>query len=151
MCESVVKYQSAAIPYRVVGSDLEILLVTSNRGRRWVLPKGAVKARTQPHLSAAEEAYEEAGIIGTVSNEPIGIYRQAKRTGEAVASLIMVRAFPLLVTSEMQVWPEMTKRQRRWLPIAEAIEAVGDRELRELIVTFGEFMRGRLGCSPPRS
>ena len=56
--------QSAVIPYRKRPNGLEVLLVTSRKGTRWVLPKGVVEPGMTPAASAAREALEEAGIRG---------------------------------------------------------------------------------------
>ena len=64
--------QSAALPYRVVDSQIEILLVTSRRKKRWVLPKGVVEPGMSPAESAAKEAWEEAGTEGDVTPRTLG-------------------------------------------------------------------------------
>ena len=35
--------QSAVVPYRAGADGLELLLITSRKGTRWVLPKGVVE------------------------------------------------------------------------------------------------------------
>jgi 8-oxo-dGTP pyrophosphatase MutT (NUDIX family) len=52
----------------------EILLVTSRRSRQWIIPKGWPIRGLEPFRSAAQEAYEEAGVRGKVSSRPIGSY-----------------------------------------------------------------------------
>lgn len=49
-----------------------MLLVTSRKRRRWILPKGKVAAGMLPHRSAAREAMEEAGVVGTPNDAPVG-------------------------------------------------------------------------------
>ncbi|MGL4543833.1 MAG: DUF47 family protein, partial [Polymorphobacter sp.] len=72
----------AALPYRRdPDGNLRLLLITSRETRRWVLPKGNPIAGIDPHLAAATEAFEEAGITGFVCPSPIGHYRYAKRRG----------------------------------------------------------------------
>jgi len=59
--------QCAAIPYRKTeAGNLEILLVTSRGKGNWILPKGNVKPGKSAAVSAAEEAYEEAGARGVI-------------------------------------------------------------------------------------
>ena len=47
--------------------ELQILLVSNKRSKKWGIPKG----RAEPHMSsseiAAKEAFEEAGVIGYIS------------------------------------------------------------------------------------
>jgi phosphohistidine phosphatase len=56
--------QSAILPYRLRGDDLEVLVITSRKGTRWVLPKGIVEPGMTAAASAAKEAMEEAGVEG---------------------------------------------------------------------------------------
>lgn len=115
-----------------------MLLVTSRRRSRWVLPKGKIKRGISAHRSAAREAFEEAGVIGLISAIPLGTYRQGKTHDTGEVETVTVRAFPMLVTEEIARWPEMQFRQRRWMPIAAAIQAVKNDELRALLATFAK-------------
>ena len=54
--------QFAALPFRTREDDLEILLITTRKKRRWSVPKGWPIKRTAPHETAVIEAYEEAGV-----------------------------------------------------------------------------------------
>ena len=45
--------QSAVLPYRFSGGDLEVLLITSRKGKRWVFPKGIIEPGLTPQRSAA--------------------------------------------------------------------------------------------------
>ena len=53
--------QSGVLPYRVEGGVMRVLLITSQGGRRWVIPKGIVEPGLSAVVSAAKEALEEAG------------------------------------------------------------------------------------------
>lgn len=114
------------------------MLVTSRKRSRWVLPKGNIKRGIPAHRSAALEAFEEAGVIGTISAVPLGTYRQVKTRDTGEEETVAVRAFPMLVTEETSTWPEMRIRQRRWMPIAMAIESVTNHELRALLIAFAK-------------
>jgi 8-oxo-dGTP pyrophosphatase MutT (NUDIX family) len=139
--------QSAAIPYRVdEQGKLVILLVTSRRTRRWIIPKGKVRPRTLPSRSAEREAFEEAGVLGRIGKQPIGTYRQ----GDALAAdpeegIILVQAFALAVTDELPVWDEMHLRKRRWFKLKNALRAVRDTELRALLRAFEQHYRASSG------
>lgn len=129
--------QSAAIPYRVtLKGDLEVLLVTSRKRARWVLPKGNVPIGMAPHRSAAREALEEAGVFGTVERSSFGAYDERKVGWDGEQHMITVRAFPLLVTSQLQGWAEAHQRQRKWLSARQAASAVKNRSLRNLLDRF---------------
>ena len=72
--------QSAVIPFRGRGNSLEILVITSRRKRRWVVPKGVKEPDLSPQDSAAKEALEEAGIEGDVFPAAIGSSRHVGRS-----------------------------------------------------------------------
>ena len=74
------KKQVAALPVRKgKGGAIEILLVTSRETRRLVIPKGWPWPGVRDYKAAAEEAREEAGILGTTHKKPIGTYSYDKR------------------------------------------------------------------------
>ena len=106
-----------------------------------MLPKGKVKRGMLPHASAAQEAFEEAGVLGTVSQTSAAVYRQRKASGAGRAREIVVRAFPLEVCVQLPAWPEMCVRKRRWMMIEEAAEAVADVELRSALLRFAQRHR----------
>ena len=127
---------AAAIPFRRNASGgLGLLLVASRRKRRWILPKGTV-CGTLPHVSAAREAFEEAGALGTISCRQAGVYRQRKAGPAGRRREIMVEAFPLLVETLLPSWPEMEQRKRQWLSGVDAIATVKNAELRRLLEEF---------------
>lgn len=117
--------QSAVLPYRRRDGGVEVLLITSRGGRRWVLPKGIVEPGMTAPASAAKEAREEAGIEGAVSKRSLGRYRQDKWGGTC-----RIEVFPMRVTTVLEDWPEAGIRRREWLPLKAAIERVGDKKLR---------------------
>lgn len=138
------KRQSAALPYRRnAAGALEVLLVTSRRRGRWILPKGDVQRGMRPHTSAAHEAFEEAGLLGLIESTPVGEYRQRKLREEGQLRELVIHAYPLFVNTQLKSWPEMAIRRRRWMTIDEAIEAVRDRDLRTLLVAFAGTMQRR--------
>ncbi|PTS88701.1 NUDIX hydrolase [Caulobacter sp. HMWF009] len=128
--------QIAALPWRGEGEALEILLVSSRETKRWVIPKGwPMKGRTDP-AAAAQEAYEEAGLDGVVSQTPVGEYEYLKRLKNGTARQVRVDVFPLKVTGEHATWPEIGQRTLHWMKPVEAALAVQEAELRDLIARF---------------
>lgn len=139
--------QIAALPYRTIGPSLdapiEVMLVTSRRTRRWVLPKGNRIKGLSPHASAEREAHEEAGVTGSICPAALGSYRYRKQLRTGASLLVDVDVFPFAVTAELDSWPEQVERERRWFPLAEAAEAVDEEDLRDLLHSFrkSEFAR----------
>ena len=114
---------------RVKNGKPRVLLVTSFRGKRWVIPKGIVEDGFSPSRSAAKEAWEEAGVTGRVSRRMLGRYRYEKWNG--VCAVLVYR---LDVEEIHREWPEAHVRRRKWLAPAAAAARVGDPVLAQLIL-----------------
>ena len=129
------------MPYRTDGAGVDapvsILLITSRESGRWVIPKGNQGAGALPHVAAAQEAEEEAGIIGAACPVPLGTYRYRKRRGSGASLMIDVDVYPFAVTQELPSWKEAAQRTRQWFSLAEAAELVDEEDLRDLIRSFG--------------
>jgi 8-oxo-dGTP pyrophosphatase MutT (NUDIX family) len=106
--------QFAALPFRTREDDLEILLITTRKKRRWSVPKGWPIKRTAPHETAVIEAYEEAGVRGAIGEKQIGRFRK-RRQRKKQSVLCEVQIFPLEVTHEQNDWPEKRERNRMWV------------------------------------
>ena len=131
--------QVAALPYRRLADsegEFEVLLVTSSAGR-WIIPKGDIDEGVPAHQAAEQEAFEEGGVRGRIGGRPIGTFQTCKQQ-EGAAILADVDVFPLEVVEELEQWPEMGLRQRRWLPIKEAAEAVREPDLAIIIRGFSD-------------
>ena len=138
------KRQYAALPFRR-REGLEVLLVSSRGTRRWVLPKGWPKKGCKPHVTAAREAQEEAGVIGEIGRKSLGSYSYLK---DGETSLVCrVDVFPLEVKRQRKTWPEKSQRTTKWFPLALAAEAVDEPGLKELIRNF-ENLRGSASAKP---
>jgi ADP-ribose pyrophosphatase YjhB (NUDIX family) len=113
--------QCAALPYRVAGERVEVLLVTPRGGVGWIIPKGKVEARLGPRRSAGREAEEEAGVLGEVASEAFDQYVHGGGDDGPVVSVFLMR-----VTREMPSWPEAHQRERRWATLDEVPRLVVD-------------------------
>ncbi|WP_344710116.1 DUF47 family protein [Sphingomonas humi] len=115
---------------------MSVLLVTSRESRRWVIPKGNPAPKLSPHLAAALEAEEEAGVRGAVCPTPLGSYRYRKRRKTGASLMFDVDVYPLAVGEELAEWKEAGERTRRWFSLAEAADAVEEEDLAHLIRSF---------------
>ena len=125
--------QYGVIPYRRSAGGIEIMLVTSRTSGRWIIPKGWPAEGFAPHLSAAKEAYEEAGLVGTVGETVVGTFLHLK---SATRQRLSVQVFPMEVLQELDQWPERFQRRRQWFNPDQAANAVNDTSLRRLIRSF---------------
>lgn len=132
------RVQYAALPYRIHRDGVvQVRLITSRETRRWVIPKGWPMKNLSPPKAAARETYEEAGLVGTVSREPLGIYTYEKRLGLR-SVLCDVLVFPLKVKRMLQKFPEQSQRFGVWFTIESAATAVQEEDLKALILAFGD-------------
>jgi 8-oxo-dGTP pyrophosphatase MutT (NUDIX family) len=132
--------QAGAIPYRISGGRVEVLLVTSRETGRWVIPKGHVDKGATASQAAALEALEEAGVSGRFASDlPLGFvpYFKTLKDGEVCAATIQV--FALLVHEERTAWLESGERRRQWMPAREAARRVGEPALAMLLTRLAEL------------
>ena len=129
--------QFAALPWRRnLAGEVEVLVITSRETRRWVIPKGwPIKGKSSAK-SAAQEAFEEAGVIGKINKSPVGAYAYDKRLKNGRLQHVRVAVFALHVDSEADIYPEAGQREKLWLAPAEAARLVDEPELMVLLVTF---------------
>lgn len=132
-----VRWQYAALPWRrTVDGRLEVLLITSRETRRWVIPKGWPIADLAPHLSAAQEALEEAGVRGKSGAAAIGGYAYEKRLKSGRIRHVEVEVFPLKVVKERRNWREKRQRAKEWFTPEAAAARVDEPALRALILRW---------------
>jgi 8-oxo-dGTP pyrophosphatase MutT (NUDIX family) len=117
--------QAAAIPVR----EGRTCMVTSRSGRRWVFPKGQIDPGHSPSETALLEAWEEAGLVGTLDPDPIGnyVYEKFDMTHH-------VLVYRMRVTKVHDAWPEREFREREWLTMKDALNRVEEPTLRELLI-----------------
>ena len=129
--------QFAALPWRFdAGGEVQLLLITSRETRRWVIPKGWPIKGMGSAKSAAQEAFEEAGVRGKVRKRPVGAYAYDKRLKNGRLQHVRVAVFALAVDSEAEAYPELGQREKVWVTPAEAAHRVDEPELMVLLATF---------------
>ena len=117
--------QAGVIAYRIHRGEVQVLLMTSRDTGRWIIPKGNVKPGSSPSKAAAQEAFEEAGVKGTiVSWTPLGVYTYAKKLGSGEARSATVEVFLLQVKKQVKKWPEKGERKLAWVSAKKAVELV---------------------------
>ena len=116
--------QAAALPTK----DGRICLVSSTSGKRWVIPKGIIEPGQTAGEAALQEAWEEAGLVGSLHAEPIGSFIYEKWCGPC-----HVTVFRMEVVESARTYPERSFRDRIWLPPVQAIERLDDAGLIEIV------------------
>ena len=127
--------QAGAIPCRISGGTIEVLLITTSSGKHLTIPKGLI----EPGFSAVEtvhnEAMEEAGIQGELLMPAIGAYRFAKWGG-----ICQVEVYVMMVGQLLDQWPEAAMRRRMWVGYRKAAQQVRQRDLGQLIMSVPEVI-----------
>lgn len=128
--------QSGVIPYRKNNGVLEILLITSIKRQKWIIPKGYVEFNLSPFESAKKEAFEEAGIIG--SNETYELGTIELDTG---IGLTHMKIFAMEVIKILDDYPEKELRKRKWFNVEEAASKITIPEIPAMIASLQTKVR----------
>jgi 8-oxo-dGTP pyrophosphatase MutT (NUDIX family) len=119
--------QAAVIPYRLRNGRIEVALVTTSSGTRWIVPKGSVEVGERPWDAARREAEEEGGLRGVIARKRLGRYVYLNGDGPCRVDVYLMR-----VTDVLEHWLEEGFRRRRWLWIGDAVACVRE-ELRPFV------------------
>jgi 8-oxo-dGTP pyrophosphatase MutT (NUDIX family) len=134
--------QDGVLPFAIDGGAARVMLVTSRPrhrglarrwlgGRRWIVPKGRPERGLPPHEVAAREAYEEAGLLGTVERKPFFAFDSVRREARTLWQIYLFR-----VGEVLEEWPEKHERERRWVAPGEAALMVSEPGLAQMMVQF---------------
>jgi 8-oxo-dGTP pyrophosphatase MutT (NUDIX family) len=105
-------HQAGVIAYRILDGKVQVLLMTSRDTGRWIIPRGNIDAGTTPGEAAEKEAYEEAGVKGTMLRSlPRGTYTYLKKLESGEARPAVIEVYLLRVKERLKKWPE--KRERK--------------------------------------
>ena len=126
--------QVAALCTRKGKKGNEVLLVTSRRRGRWIVPKGwPMEGKSFPE-TALEEAWEEAGVRkGHIKGDILGTYTYNKVQKNGTKLPCVVDVYSVKVDELKDEFPESDKRKRRWVTKGEAVDLVSEPELKEII------------------
>ncbi|HKL56440.1 MAG: NUDIX hydrolase [Roseovarius sp.] len=131
-----VRTQFSALCYRFSKDKPEILLITSRRTGRWILPKGWPIDGQTPGQTALTEAWEEAGVIGKASEQCIGLFSYSKTTDPEGSLPCLGLVFPVKVKSLAKDFPEAGQRRRQWFRPKKAATRVSEPELAQILRHF---------------
>ena len=131
----------APFPIGSRDASLEVLLVTTRRSRRWIIPKGWPIKGLKPAKSAAREAFEEAGVRGKVGGKAVGLFTYKKVLDESgVEATCEVKVYPLRVERQSAAWPEFGQRITQWVEPGKAVAMIKEPDLKRLVAAFAKRM-----------
>lgn len=126
--------QVGVLPWRIRrDGEPKVLLITSRRRGRWIVPKGWPMKGRDLHVAASREAFEEAGIFGEICPAPVTEYRYMKSLDSGLEARCRVTVFGMKVRGTLSHWREKGQRQRRWFSLGEAADKLDDAELAEFV------------------
>lgn len=130
-------HQSGVIPYRIKGKkNVEVLLITSVKKQRWIIPKGYIEFNLSAFESAKKEAIEEAGVLGSNETIELGEFVLQKSFGKS-----FMKIFSMEVTKELEDYPEKTKRKRKWFDADEATKKISIPEVANMILQLKKKLK----------
>jgi 8-oxo-dGTP pyrophosphatase MutT (NUDIX family) len=129
-------HQAGVLPYRRKNGELQILLITSMKRKKWILPKGYIEFNLSPFESAKKEAYEEAGVIGTNETVELGSFRINRSIG-----ITDIKIYSMEVIEVLEDYPEKEYRKRKWFTAKEAAENISIPEVSGMILSLQEKLK----------
>src|ERR1700730_5363698 len=132
--------QVAAVCYRRRGPSVEFLLVNTNGGNKWTFPKGDPELSLSHGKAAEREAWEEAGVSGSIESRHFCLYLHSKGVFWKPPGVqeFVIKAFLLEVEREENP-PEMMRNPTWFSPdeakktLAKGREVKYARELQTVI------------------
>lgn len=102
-----------------VRSDYEnevLLVTTSHRRNRWVVPGGGLEPEEEASAGATRIALQKGGVLGELGRK-LGVFYNGERKEKT-------EVYVLKVTEELNQWDDYLniKRKRQWFSLKEAIK-----------------------------
>lgn len=131
--------QIGVFPYLIKGGKLQILLITSSSGNRWIIPKGSQEKGMTPCEVAVMEAVEEGGVLGTL--------HQDLRLRCQMLNGRFLKLYPMKISKLLNSWPEERLRRRRLVSLAAALKLIDDPEIVSAVKRLGKELKKRLASN----
>ena len=126
--------QIGALPCRESKGSLEVCLITSRGGGRWIIPKGWPETDLSHVEVAAQEAWEEAGLTGPVRPDLYASYSASKALEPGVGIPVRMDVYLMINPKQAKKFPELGERKIKWLPIVKAAERVDESGLKDVLI-----------------
>ncbi|CAM0945187.1 unnamed protein product [Alopecurus aequalis] len=101
---------------------LQVLMISTPKRSDLIFPKGGWENDESVEEAACREAFEEAGVKGTINGAPLGEWvfkSKSKQSSSGQEGACKGFMFALQVTELLESWPEQTTHGRRWVPVQE--------------------------------
>ncbi|HEY63594.1 MAG TPA: NUDIX hydrolase [Caldilineae bacterium] len=120
---------------RGVGGQLEVVLIATQGGERWSLPKGLVEKGESLEETALREVREETGLEAEIVErlEPIEYWYWWEEDGRKVRYHKKVYYFLMCWRGGDTAEHDFEVEEARWFPIDEAIQRASYRSERQIL------------------
>ncbi len=133
------QHQIGALPFFVNSAgDVDVCLVTSRGGGRWIIPKGNPITGLAPHEVAAQEALEEAGLVGQAERHCLGTF-EFSRVRHGGAAMCSVDVYAFKVERQLAAWDEMHERSVLRCTVETALTLVNIPNLAAMILRCADW------------
>ncbi len=134
--------QAAVIPYCVIDDQFKLLLIRSAHKQQWCFPQRIIFPGLSPQATAAQAAWDEAGITGVIADESLGFDRQQQWRGEC-----RIEIFPMAVSEILSSAHWKKTQQRQWFTPKQAMNEINSPRLnamiKQLLVLLNHYLVGK--------
>lgn len=132
----------AALPL-ALGDDGDywVMLIQGRNRAVWAVPQTTVRQDVPAHITAAGEAFERAGVCGSVAEQPIGDYRFVAARGSDRTIVAEVEVFVLAVDEQLETTESHLARPVMWIPLKDAPDIVAEPGLSKLLIATEARLR----------
>lgn len=118
--------QLGVLAYEFHRDQIWLVLITNRKGTRWILPKGQPEAALSSKKVAMMEAYEEAGILGSIDPDikPVDVEVITRR------GKVRLVIYPMRIRKLMNKYPESKIRKRLLLDSDKALRKLDKKPLK---------------------
>lgn len=127
-------HQTGVIPFCVSENEVHVILITTRKQNRWIIPKGNIE-KNRVAASASMEAYEEAGVEGIVLDEA------GSFTYDKAGKIHNVTVFYFEIKKVLKKWPESRQRLRRFFSLEQAENLIADPKLTKMMRRLVPFVK----------
>lgn len=128
--------QVAALCLRDGTDGTEVLLIQTLTRKLWMIPKGWPMDGMTLAEAAAQEAWEEAGVRGRITEDPVGAFKYTKIKSSGLPVQCRAHVFRLDVAETCDIFPEANKRTRKWTSPQQAASVVQNPQLARLLASL---------------